>query len=151
MAQAPMADTDTAGTVECEVHAGASDAEGRGMDASDNFAIFERTIASEPGARGMVVDGTGEAATGGGGSAGARTAATRACVTGDAAVDSSDADGTGMVGDGALAAVVHSMEAKAHGDDAFATPTAGVAPTRRRRSSKQSRAKQDQRKHQRRE
>ena len=45
VAQAPMADTDTAGTVECEVHAGASDAEGRGMDVSDNFAIFERTIA----------------------------------------------------------------------------------------------------------
>ena len=40
VAQAPMADTDTAGTSACEVHAGASDAEGRGMDASDDFAVF---------------------------------------------------------------------------------------------------------------
>ena len=40
VAQAPMADTDTAGTAACEVHAGASDAEGRGMDASDDFAVF---------------------------------------------------------------------------------------------------------------
>ena len=49
MAQAPMADTDTAGTVECEVRAGASDAEGCGMDASDDFEevdVFETR--SEP-------------------------------------------------------------------------------------------------------
>ena len=45
VAQAPMADTDTAGTVECEVQAGASDAEGCGMDASDGFGVFERTAA----------------------------------------------------------------------------------------------------------
>ena len=55
-----------------------------------------------------------------------------------------------MVDEGALAAVVHSTEAEAHEDDAFAAPTAEVAPKRRRRSSKQSRAKQDQRKLQRR-
>ena len=49
-----MADTDTAGTVECEVQAGASDAEGCGMDASDDFEVFERTAALELGAHGMV-------------------------------------------------------------------------------------------------
>ena len=55
-----------------------------------------------------------------------------------------------MVDEGALAAVVHSTEAAARGDGAFAALTAGVAPKRRRRSSKQSRAKQDQHKLQRR-
>ena len=39
--RAPMADTDTAGAVECAVQAGASDAEGFGMDASDDFDVFE--------------------------------------------------------------------------------------------------------------
>ena len=34
-------DTDTAGTVECEVRAGASDTEGFGMDASEDFGVFE--------------------------------------------------------------------------------------------------------------
>ena len=49
VAQAPMADTDTAGTVECEVRAGARDAEGCGMDASDGFEVYERTAASGAG------------------------------------------------------------------------------------------------------
>ena len=40
VARGPMVDTDTAGTVECEVQAGASDAEGCGMDASDDFEVF---------------------------------------------------------------------------------------------------------------
>ena len=43
VAQAPMTDTDTAGTVECEVQAGTSDAEECGMDASDDFEVFEET------------------------------------------------------------------------------------------------------------
>ena len=112
-----MADTDTAGTTAwCEVHASASDAEGRGMDASDDFAVFERTAASELGAHGMVTDGPGEAATGGGGNAGAHTAAARACATDGAAVERSGADGAGMLAEGALAVVVHSTEAEAHGE-----------------------------------
>ena len=53
VAQGPMVDTDTAGTFECEVQAGASDAEGCGMDASDDFEVFERTAASELSADGM--------------------------------------------------------------------------------------------------
>ena len=40
VAQGPMADTDTAGAVECEVHAGDSGAEARGMDASDDSFRF---------------------------------------------------------------------------------------------------------------
>ena len=44
VAQGPMADTDTAGTVECEVQAGASDAEGCGMDASDDFEVLKRRL-----------------------------------------------------------------------------------------------------------
>ena len=50
VAQAPVADTDAPGTVECEARAGAGDTEGCGMDASDGFEIHERTAASEPGA-----------------------------------------------------------------------------------------------------
>ena len=61
-----MADTDTAGTVECEVQADASDAEGCGMDASDNFEVLEKTGALGLGAHDVVTDGPGEAATGGG-------------------------------------------------------------------------------------
>ena len=48
--RAPMADTDTAGTAECEVRAGASGAEGRGMDASDGFEVFATRSESVPGA-----------------------------------------------------------------------------------------------------
>jgi hypothetical protein len=62
-----MADTDTAGTVECEAQAGASDAAGCGIDASDDFEVFERAAALELDARDMATDGPGEAATGGGG------------------------------------------------------------------------------------
>ena len=87
VARDPMGGTDTAGIVECEAQAGASDAEGCGMDASGDFEVLERTAASILGAHGMVGDEPGEAATGGGGSTGARAAATRACVTGNAAVD----------------------------------------------------------------
>ena len=36
-----IADTDTEGTVECEVQAGASDAEGCSMDASGGFVFFD--------------------------------------------------------------------------------------------------------------
>ena len=49
MAHAPIADTDTAGTVQCEVRAGAGDTGGCGMDASDGFEIDARTAASELG------------------------------------------------------------------------------------------------------
>ena len=40
-----MADTDTAGAVEFEAQAGASGAEGFGMDASDDATVFESTAA----------------------------------------------------------------------------------------------------------
>ena len=45
-----------AGTVECEVQAGASDAEGCDMDASGNFEVLEKTAALELGAHNMVTD-----------------------------------------------------------------------------------------------
>ena len=51
VAQGPMADTDTAGTAECEVQAGASDAEGCGMGASDDFGFFEETAVLDLGVR----------------------------------------------------------------------------------------------------
>ena len=40
VAQAPIADAGTAGTVGCEVRAGASDAEGGGMDAGVDVEVF---------------------------------------------------------------------------------------------------------------
>ena len=83
-----MADTGTAGTVECEVQAGASDAEGCGMDASDDFEVCERTAALELDAHRMVTDGPGEAAKGGGEKASTHAAAARACATDDSAVGS---------------------------------------------------------------
>ena len=46
-AGADMDHTDTAGIVECRVHAGDSGVEARGMDASDDFSDFERAAASE--------------------------------------------------------------------------------------------------------
>ena len=52
VAQAPMADTDTAGAVGCEVRAGASDAEGCGIDASVDFEVFG--IRREPAPHGVV-------------------------------------------------------------------------------------------------
>ena len=53
-----MVDTDTAGTVKCEVQAGASDAEGCGMDASDDFEEFEVfETRSEPAPEGVDVVG----------------------------------------------------------------------------------------------
>ena len=60
MAQGPMADTDTAGTVECEVQAGASDAEGCGMDASDDFEVFAEAAVLDLGVEGIVADGPGD-------------------------------------------------------------------------------------------
>ena len=58
VAQAPMADTDTEGTVECEVHAGGtSGAEGRGMDASDGFEVFATRSEPVPGAVGWSATG----------------------------------------------------------------------------------------------
>ena len=89
LGRSPMADTDMTGTVAYEVRgAGASDAEGCGMDASNDFEVFERTAASGLGAHGMVTGGPGEAAKGGGGYASAHAAAARACATGGAAVGS---------------------------------------------------------------
>ena len=66
VAHAPMADTHTAETAECEVQAGASDTEGCGMDAGDDFVVFENTVALALGAHGMVNGGPGEVTTGGG-------------------------------------------------------------------------------------
>ena len=71
----PMTDTGTAGTTEREVRADAGGAEGRGMDASDDFEGFERTATSELSTHDMVTDGSGEAAKGGGGNASAHAAA----------------------------------------------------------------------------
>ena len=62
----PMVDTNTAGAVECEVQAGASDAEGCGIDASDDFEVFERTAASELCAHGMEGSGAARELRGGG-------------------------------------------------------------------------------------
>ena len=42
--RAPTVDTNMAGTVECAVHAGASDAEECGLDARDDFEVFERAV-----------------------------------------------------------------------------------------------------------
>ena len=81
VAQAPIPDIDTKGTVECEVHAGASDAEGRGMDASDDFEVFATRSEPVPGAAGMVGDGPGMAATGGSDSTGARVPPPHAHMT----------------------------------------------------------------------
>ena len=145
-----MADADTAGTAACEVHAGASDAEGRGMDASDDFAVFERTASSELGAHGMVTDGPGEAATGGGGNAGAHAAAARVCATDGAAVDSGGGAGAEVADEGASSTAVRGMEEEAHSDGAFSSafvaPAPAAGPKRRRGRSKQSRATQDKRK-----
>ena len=57
-----MADTDAAGALDCEVRAGARDAERRGMDASDSFGVYERTAASGLGAH-IAADPTPDAAT----------------------------------------------------------------------------------------
>ena len=67
-----MADTDTAGTVECEVQAGASDAEGCGMDASADSEVFEEAAVLDLGVGGIVADGPGLAAAGGSDNTGAR-------------------------------------------------------------------------------
>ena len=102
-----MADTDTTWTSEeCEVQAGASDAEGRGMDASGDFFFdfFERTAASDLGAHGMVTDGPGEAETkGGGGHASAHAAAAaRACAMDCTAVGSGGGAGAETADEGTL-------------------------------------------------
>ena len=102
-ARAPMADTDTTGTVECEVQAGASDAEGCGMDAGNDVEVFERAAALELGAHCMVTDGrlgtmggsetamTADLGVGDDRSTNARAATARAHdTTGDAAAESLD-------------------------------------------------------------
>ena len=59
-----MVDTDTAETAECEVRADDCSAEGRGMDAGEHIAVYERAAASELDAAGMLgmaaTTGTGE-------------------------------------------------------------------------------------------
>ena len=77
MAQAPRKDTGTAGTAECEAHADAYGAQGRHLDASEDFVISEKATASELDADGVAGNDTGMMATGGGGGMGACTAAAR--------------------------------------------------------------------------
>ena len=89
-----MAGTDTAGTVECEARAGDSDAAGCGIDASDDFEVFERTAALELDTHDMAINGPGEAATGGGGNTGAHATAAYACAADSAAADSGGGEGT---------------------------------------------------------
>ena len=112
VAQAPMADTGTAGTVEYEVQAGASDTTGCGMEASDGFDFFESTAALELGAHGMVTGSPGEAATGG--NTGAHDGDTRACVPGDAAVGSGGGAGATVADEGASSAAGRGVEAEPH-------------------------------------
>ena len=78
VAQAPMADTHTAGTVEHEVQAGTSDAEGCGMATSEDFEIFEETAVLDLGVDGLVADGPGLAAAGESDNTGRCTDAARA-------------------------------------------------------------------------
>ena len=82
------------------------------MDASDGFAVFERAAASELGAHGMVPDGPGEAATGGGGNAGAHAAAARACATDGAAVGSGGGAGAEVADEGASSTAARGMKEK---------------------------------------
>ena len=77
--QAPMADTDTAGTAACEVHAGPSGAEGRGVAASEDFELFATRSESVPGAVDMVGDGPGKTAADERGSTGAYAVTTSPC------------------------------------------------------------------------
>ena len=60
-----MADTATAGTFEGEVQAGARDAEGWGMDTSNDFEVFDEAAVLGLGVDGIVADGPGLAAAGG--------------------------------------------------------------------------------------
>ena len=109
-----MAGTDTTGTGEYEVQAGASDAAGCGMDASGDFDVFERMVASELGAHGMVTDGPGEAATsGGGGDAGVHAAVARECATDGAAGDSGGGAGADVADEGASSTAGRGVEAEA--------------------------------------
>ena len=110
----PMTDTGTAGTSECEVRADACGAEGRGMDASEGFVVFRRAAASDLGAHGMVTDGPGEAATGGGGNTGPNAVATRACATGEAAVGSGGGAGAEVADEGASSTTDRGMKEEAH-------------------------------------
>ena len=147
----PMTDTGTAGAAECEVRADARGAEGRGMDASEDFVVFGRAAASEMDADDMAGGDSGMKAAGDDRSTGACAATARASAraydaTGDAAVESGGGAGAEMVAEGSSSAAVRDAEAEAHGDGAFAAPTPAEEPKKRRGRSKQSRAAQDKRK-----
>ena len=98
----------------------------------------------------MVTDGPGEAATGGGGNAGAHAAAARECATDGAAVDSGGGAGAEVADEGASSTAVRGMEEEAHSggafDGAFVAPAPAAGPKKRRGRSKQSRVTQDKRK-----
>ena len=142
-----MTDTGTAGTAEREVRAGACSAEGRGMDASDGFVIFERTAISELGAVDMAGDGLGMAATGGCEGTGARAAAiVRANEATDGViVGNGDRDGSGMVDEGTRLMATRGV--RAHGDAPLPNRAEGAEPARRKRprSSNRPRAKKNRR------
>ena len=68
------------------------------MDANGNFEVLEKAGALGLGAHGVVTDGPGEAATGGGSNAGAHAIAAGECATDGAAVDSSGGAAQGPIG-----------------------------------------------------
>ena len=143
----PVMDTGTAGAAEGEVRADACGAEGRGMSASEELAVFGRAAASEKGADDMDGGDSGIRAAGGDRSTGARAATTRAHdATGDEAVGRGGDTGAQMVAEGASSTAVRDAEVEAHGDGAFAAPTPAEEPKKRRGRSKQSREAQDKRK-----
>ena len=75
-----------------------------------------------------------------------RAAASRACVTGDAAVDSSDADGTGIAGEGARAVTTYAGGETFGDTPAALAPVGGKRKRRRARSSSRPQTAATQRK-----
>ena len=123
-------------TAECEVHAGASGAEGRGIDPSEDFEVFATPSESVPGAVDMVGDGPGKKAADERSSAGAYAVTTRACdITGDAGRDGSP----GMVDGDASVPGEHEVGTPGGSTVMERTPAEAV-PTKKRRAQKHSRA-----------
>ena len=138
VAQAPMTDTDTEWTAECEVHADAGGAEGRGMDASDDFDFCGRRVTLVPETDGMRSDGPGMAATtGGSDSTDARATALRVGDgMGDKAGASGGEAGTDGIDEGALSAATYIADGTADRETAQDAPA--NASKRRRRSRSNS-------------
>ena len=122
VAQAPIADAGTAGTVGCEVRAGASDAEGCGMDASGVFEVVERTAALELSPDDMTGVDAGVSTAGNEDSAGA-------CATTARTYDGTDVAAAGS-GDWAGAGMVQEARSAIAGDAETRDDSAPVAPGR---------------------